>query len=91
MWDGNGGLYSKEKYLESLKQKSNEERYFGDLSEPLNGVVVVDKLKEEFELWMDIINIFKCLPPISYEKYTNVNLQIATMKTHKYPMGNKWH
>ena len=45
MWDGNGDLYSKVEYLEKLKKKSNEEKYFGDLSEPLNGNVVVDKLK----------------------------------------------
>ena len=46
MWDGNGDLYSKVEYLEKLKKKSNEEKYFGDLSEPLNGNFVVDKLKE---------------------------------------------
>ena len=62
-----------------------------DLSDPLNGVVVVDKLKEEVELWMNLINLFKHLPPISYEKYINDDFVVDIVRTHKYPMGNEWH
>ena len=29
--------------------------------------------------------------PISYEKYTNVDLEINSLRTRKYPIGNEWH
>ena len=41
---------------------------------------------------MDVYH--KCIEaptPISYEKYTNVELEVDSMRTHKYPMKNEWH
>ena len=66
--DGNGDLYNKEYYLEMLKQNMKEERKFDDLKGPLRGDVALDKFTSEFEILMNLKNIFKQLPPISYEK-----------------------
>ena len=76
---GNGDLYNKEDYLEMLKQKNNEEIKFKYLDGHLSGYVVVDQMTNEFELWINLKNIFKHLPLISYEKFINADLEVDSM------------
>ena len=47
-------------------------------------------MKSEFEFWIEMKNILKRLGSISYEKTTNSEITLDSLKTHHIAMGKEW-
>ena len=84
-------IYKKEEYQELLIQKKNEKGEFDELHGPLGGDVAVEELTVEFEIWIKLKILLRKLPLISYEKITNVERVLESLKSQQYPMGKDWH
>ena len=70
-WDDEGRLFSQEHYHSLLVQNRMDHSKFEDLVKGLTRNIIVEKLKEEFEILEKFLIIRKGFPAMSYEAYVD--------------------
>ena len=63
---------------------------FDDLVKGLTGKVIVDKLKEDFEILQKFLIIRGGFPTMSYEAYMELEVSIREMIEYDIPSAEQW-
>ena len=82
----NSEFYSKEEYINKIKEKRIE-----NIEEELEGIISGDqafeRIKPPFQIWTRMKNVFKEMGPLTYERYSEVELSLENLKANIIPMG----
>ena len=63
---------------------------FDDLVKGLIGKVIVDKLREDFEILQKFLIVRGGLPTMSYETYMDLEVSIREMIEYDIPSAEQW-
>ena len=77
-------------YQKLLEDGRNIDINFEKLDGTLKGKDVVELLVGYFELLQNLKMIFRKLPPLVYEQYTDLDEATRKLNDHKYLMGKYW-
>ena len=77
-------------YQNLLEDRRNNDNKFENCDGTLKGKDVVELLAGDSELLHNLKMIFRKLPPLVYEKYTNLDEEVRNLNDHKYLMGEYW-
>lgn len=78
-------MISQENYQALFVHQRNEDSKFDDLERHSKGQVIVDKLRDDFDLLSQFKMIVKSLPPLSYTQYIELEVLTKEMVTYEYP------
>ena len=87
---GNGKILAKEDFKERLLQKRNEVPAIEVLEGKISGEKVIDRIKLQFHMWMNLKILFKDLDQVSYATHIDIELSLDALKSHKMPIGKEW-